>query len=156
MDAMVSKAFFLPYERSERQFSLGTEGISAFDVLTGLFQRDVFRRRDDQVEVVRHNHELMQEVAALATIVLHNVKKQACHFLFFEKWTPSVRDGRDEKRADFLRSVFHFPPALKRIILDDLYAALKGRSSTGTRPGARQDFETFSRYASSDAFEMKT
>jgi hypothetical protein len=94
--------------------------------LAGLFQRDVCRRRDNQVEVVRHNHELMQKVAALTTIVLHNVKKQVCHFLFLKKRTPSVRDGRDEKRSDFLWSVFHFPPAPKRIILDDLYAALKG------------------------------
>ena len=49
---------------------------------------------------------------------------------------PSVRDGRDKKCADFLRSVFHFPPALKRIILNDPYAALKGRSSTKTRVDA--------------------
>jgi hypothetical protein len=68
---------------------------------------------------------------ALAAIVLQNVKKQTCHFLFLEKRTPSVRDGRNKERADFLRSVFHFPPALKRIILNDPYAALKGRSSTG-------------------------
>jgi hypothetical protein len=127
---MVSKAFFLPYERPECQFLPDPEGKSAFDVLTDFFQRDVSRGRDDQMEVVRHNHKLMQEIAALATIVLKDVEKQSCHFLFPEKRTPSVRDGRDKKCADFLRSVFHFPPALKRIILNDLYAALKGRSST--------------------------
>src|SRR5436305_3827653 len=107
-NAMVGKAFFLPYERPERQFLLGTEGKAAFDVLTGFFQRYVCRWRDNHMEVVRHNHELMQEVAALATIVLKNVEKQACHLLFFEERIPSVRDGRDKECADFLRSVFHF------------------------------------------------
>ena len=105
---MISKAFFLPYERPERQFPFDPKRKSAFDVLTNFFQRDVRRGRDNQMEVVRHNHELMQEIAALATIVLHNVKKQACHFLFLEKRMPSVRDGRDKKCADFLWSVFHF------------------------------------------------
>jgi hypothetical protein len=121
---MIGKAFFLPYERPECQFPFGPEGKSAFDVLTDFFQRDVWRGRDNQMEVVRHNHEFMQEIAALATIVLKNVKKQACHFLFLEKRVPSVRDGRDKECADFLRSVFHFPPALKRIILNDLYSAM--------------------------------
>jgi hypothetical protein len=121
---MISKAFFLPYQRPERQFLLGTEGKSAFDVLTGFFQRDVCSRRDNQMEVVRHNHELMQKVAALRTIVLKNVEKQAGHFLFLEKRAPSVRNGRDKECADFLWSVVHFPPALKRIILNDPYAAL--------------------------------
>jgi hypothetical protein len=123
---MIRKALFLPYQRPERQFPLDPEGKSAFDVLTGFFQRDVRRGRDNQMEVVRHNHELMQEVAALATIVLHNVKKQARHFLFSEEGMASVRDGGDEKRSDFLRSVVNRAPALKRIILDDLNAALKG------------------------------
>jgi len=129
---VISKAFFLPYERPERQLPLDPEGKSAFDVLTDFFQRDVCRRRDNQMEVVRHNHELMQEVSALATIILKNGKKQSCHLLFLEERTPSVRNGRDKKRADFLRSVFHFAPALKRNILNDLYAALKGRSSTAS------------------------
>jgi len=127
---MIRKAFFLPYERPESQFSFGTEGKSAFDVLTSFFQRYVCRRRDNQMEVVRHNHELMQEIAALATIILKNVEKQSCHPLFLEDRTASVRYGCDKECADFLRGVFHLPPALKRIILNDLYAALKGRSST--------------------------
>jgi hypothetical protein len=129
---MIRKAFFLPYKRPERQFPLDPEGKSAFDVLTGFFQWDVCRGRDNQMEVVRHDHEFMEEVAALATIVLKNVEKQACHLLFFEERTPSVRDGRGKECADFLGSVFHFPPALKRIILNDPYTALKGRSSTGS------------------------
>ncbi len=104
---MMSKAFVLPYERPGRQFFLGPEGKPAFDVLTGLFQRDVCRRRDNQMEMVRHDHELMQKVAALATIVLKNVEKQSCHLLFLEKRAPSVRDGRGKERSDFLRSVFH-------------------------------------------------
>jgi hypothetical protein len=86
----------------------------------------------------------------LATIVLKNVKKQACHLLFLEKRTSSVRDGRDKECADFLRSVFHFstsegpqdmPPALKRIILNDLFTALKGRSSTDSSRGSAKKID---------------
>jgi len=105
---MISKAFFLPYQKPMRQFLLGTEGKSAFDVLTGFFQRYVCRRCDNQMEMVRHNHKLMQKVAALATIVLKNIEKQACHLLFPKDGTALVRYGRHKERADFLRSVFHF------------------------------------------------
>ena len=49
---MISKAFFLPYQRPEREFLLGTEGKSTFDVLTGFFQRYVCRRCDNQMKVV--------------------------------------------------------------------------------------------------------
>ena len=85
------------------------------------------------MEVVCHNHELMQEIAALAAIVLKDIEKQSWHLLFSKNGTACVRDGGDKECADFLRSVFHVPPALKRIILTDPYAALKGRSSTNVR-----------------------
>ena len=105
---MISKAFFLPYQKPEREFLLGAEGKSTFDVLSGFFQRYVCRRRDDQMEMVRHNHELMQKVAALATIVLKNIEKQSCHLLFSKDGTASVCYGRDKECADFLWSIFHF------------------------------------------------
>jgi len=75
--------------------------------LNSFFQRNVFRRRDDQVKVVRHNHELMEEKAAFLAIVLQDVEEQESHFRFLEEGITPVRDGRYEKRSDFLRSIFH-------------------------------------------------
>lgn len=117
-DAMIGKAL-LPDERMETQLLLGTEGESTFDELNGFFQRNVLRGRDDQVEVVPHDYELVQEETAFPAVVLQDIEKETRHFFFFEEGIPCVGDGRDEERADFLRGVAHVPPALKRIILND-------------------------------------
>src|SRR5260370_14293748 len=88
---------------------------ATLDELQSFFERYILGRSEDKVEMVGHDDELVQEEAAFATVVREDVKKQARHFLFLEKQIPSVRIGRDEERADFVRSIAHVPPALKRI-----------------------------------------
>ena len=128
-NAMIGKAL-LPDQRLPRQFLLNAERESAFDVLKSFFQGDIFRRRNNQVEVVRHNHELVPLETAFCSVVLKDVEDQARHCFFLKQGTASMRDGREKERADFLRSMAHRSPALKRVILNHPYAALKGRSFT--------------------------
>ena len=115
-NAMVGKTF-LPDQRLEPQLLLRAEGESALDELTGFFQSNVFRRREDQVEVVRHDHEFVQEKTAFPAIVLKNVEKQARHFFFLEDAISRMCDGRYKEGADFLWSIAHGPPGLKPVIL---------------------------------------
>jgi hypothetical protein len=82
-DAMVGKAL-LPDEKLETQFLLGAKRKSAFDELNGLFQRNIFRGPDDQMEVVRHDHEFVQKKAAFPAIVREDVEKQPRHFFFLK------------------------------------------------------------------------
>ncbi len=95
------------------EFSLGPKRKAAFDVLQGFFQRNIFRRSEDKMEMVGHNDELVQEEATPGAIVLQNIDQESSHFLGLENWASSFGHGRDEKRADFLWGVAHMPPGLK-------------------------------------------
>ena len=68
--------FRLPNFALDREFLLSAKGKSALEVLNGAFQRDPFRRRQDDMEVVRHDHECVKQKFILAPVGLHNFQKQ--------------------------------------------------------------------------------
>ncbi len=65
--------------------------------------------------MVWHGDELMQEKTMLLAILLKYVKEQTRKFYFLEERFSCMSDRCNKKRADFLRSSVHFPPALKRV-----------------------------------------
>ena len=58
------------------QFGFQPEGKSSFHVLHGLFERDVFRRREEQVDVIGHQDEGMKAITAFCAIFPKNVKEK--------------------------------------------------------------------------------
>ena len=59
-------------------------GETALDELECLFQRDFRRRYQQQMEVIRHNHKLMQQKAFLATILHKNIQQKLSHAIGLE------------------------------------------------------------------------
>ena len=67
MDTMVVKAR-LPNGTNVDQFVVGAERKPALNVLHGLFQGDRRRRSDEEMDVVRHDHEFVEQKAALLAL----------------------------------------------------------------------------------------
>jgi hypothetical protein len=88
----------LPYFISEVKLSFRAKGEAAFDELHGLFQRDFCGRRQQQVEVVWHNHKFMQQKAPLFSIFGENINQELSHAIGLEK-CPPARSGRGDKKC---------------------------------------------------------
>ena len=56
-------------------FGFQTEGESSFDVLHGLLDGDVGRGREEEVEVVGHEDEGVELVAAFGAVVVEKVQE---------------------------------------------------------------------------------
>ncbi len=69
----------LPDVKIQVQLLFCAIGESTLDELKRFFQRDLGKGREEQVKVVRHDDEFMQEKAALSTIVLEDVDQQLRH-----------------------------------------------------------------------------
>jgi len=57
---------------------------SALDKLHGLFQRNVWPRRKEQVHMVGHNHEGMQRESPLNAITLNHIQQQIWRTLYLK------------------------------------------------------------------------
>ena len=114
-DSMVRKAA-LP-QRLQSKFPASTGRVAAFDVLHRLFQRNVFSRGKDEMNVILHDHKLMQQEASLSAVMLQHLNEQARTALRLQQCAATMRDGGYKKRADFLRSQQAYPPARKALML---------------------------------------
>jgi len=74
-DAMVREAF-LPDGLLETEISPGAERKSALNVLDRFLQRDVRRRSEQEMKMIRHNHKFVQEKSALRTIFIEHIEKK--------------------------------------------------------------------------------
>lgn len=104
-DAMISR-LGLP-NSAQAQFTSRRSGVPALDVLHGLLQRNPLLGSNEQMEMVGHDHELVKFEFTLAAIEVKRVDQEFGGGCVAEKCMPSVGDGCDEKRADFLRSMGH-------------------------------------------------
>src|SRR5215475_10923137 len=78
MDTMIVKAR-LPNGTGVDQFLFGSERESTLNVLHGLFQGDCRRRSDEEMNVIWHDHEFVEQKAALFAILLHDVNQEPSH-----------------------------------------------------------------------------
>lgn len=111
-NAVIGKAF-LPDQRLNSKLLLRAKGEAAFDVLQGLFQRRIRGGCDDEMKVVRHGDEFVQQETIFLAVVIKDVQKKPGHTVFSEEGITQVRGGGHEKRADLLRSISQEAPALK-------------------------------------------
>ena len=72
---------------------------TALDELECFFQRDFRRRRQQQMEVIRHNHKLMQQKPLLATILHKNIQQKLSHAIGLKKRAASGCRRGHEKRT---------------------------------------------------------
>ena len=68
--------FRLPKSALDTEFPLGAKGKSALHVLHAPFKRDAFRWSQDDVKVIRHDHESVQPEFMLPPIRLQDVEEQ--------------------------------------------------------------------------------
>jgi hypothetical protein len=94
-------------DASQSQFTPPRSRIPALDVLHSFLQRDLFRRCDDQMKMIGHDNELVKFESPLGAINVKRFNEELGGVSVFEKCVPTVRDGCDEERADFLRSMGH-------------------------------------------------
>src|SRR5882757_4497921 len=83
-NAMIHKTC-LPYFKGEMKFPFGAKEEAALDELQSLFQRYFRCRGQKQMEVIRHNHKLMQQKASLSPILRKNIHQKDSHAIGLEK-----------------------------------------------------------------------
>ncbi len=105
-DTMIVKAR-LPNGTGADEFLFGAERKSTFNVLHGLFQGNRRRRSDEEMNVIGHNHEFVQQQAALLAILLHDVDQGPGHAVRLKNGVSSIGNGSNKKCADFLGSKLH-------------------------------------------------
>jgi len=104
-NAMVGR-LGLPYP-AQSQFTPRRSRVPTLDVLYGLLQRDLLFGSNDEMEMIRHDHELVKFESSLGAIRVKCANEELSGVRVFEKWVPPVGYGRDKERADFLRSMSH-------------------------------------------------
>ena len=77
---MIRKALFPDFE-IQIEFFFHTVREPAFDELDRLFQRDLMGRSDEQMEMVGHNHELVDLEMSFLSILPHDVYQERRHAL---------------------------------------------------------------------------
>lgn len=87
----------------DRQFGLKAEGKTSLDELHSLLDGDVRRGGEEEMEVVRHEHESMDLISTLRSIFVQQIQKEL-GVGFDLKKPAAIRGNRgDEVRAEFLR-----------------------------------------------------
>ena len=86
---MVHKAF-LPYFEREMKFPFRAKRETTFDELECLFHRYFRCGRQQQMEVIGHDDEVMQEKPPLSSILSKNIQQKLCHAIRLEKRAASV------------------------------------------------------------------
>ena len=82
------------------------EGESALDELHGLLDGDVLCGREQQVNVVGHQDECVELIAAFGAVVSKEVEEKVRVRVGLKEAPAIRRDGGDEESADLLRSEF--------------------------------------------------
>lgn len=85
----------LPY----RKLRFQAKRKSPLDELNGPLQRYLGCRRDQRVNVVGHDHEVMQKIFPLAAVMEENIDEQIRSCVALEESSTLCGDGGDEKRA---------------------------------------------------------
>ena len=124
-NAIVRKAPF-PDRRFELQFFLCSERKTAFDVLDCLFQGNVRSWREQNMKVIRHYNEFMEQEFLLGSVILHYVEQQVGHGFGLKDCVAIERDRGYEKCSDFLSGEIHKEPGLKPAFLRGFFVGLKG------------------------------
>jgi len=94
-------------DSAQPQLPPGRRRIPTFDVLHGFLQRNLLLGSDDEMEMIGHDHELVQLKSPLAAIRIECVNEQFGCVCIRKKRVPSVRHGCDEKGSYFLGSMGH-------------------------------------------------
>src|SRR5579864_1652625 len=90
-NAMIRKSL-LPYFEIRAQLLLRAIRKSAFDELHGLLQAS--QRRDDRMQMIRHDHELVQPIGG-AAVMIDGVDQEIGPSLIAKKVAAPPRAGRD-------------------------------------------------------------
>lgn len=88
----------LPNLAPKPQFHTGTTRVSALNELNSSLQRDSGWCKDE-MEMFRHDSEIVQQIAPLGSIVLKDVEEEPGHALRSKQGPPTPRDGGDEIRS---------------------------------------------------------
>ena len=81
--------------------------VPTFNVLHRLLQRNFLRGRDDQMEMIGHNHELVEFEFPLAAIKVKRVNEEFGGVCIFEKRVARVGHGCDKESPYLLRGMSH-------------------------------------------------
>ena len=87
----------LPNLADEAKFLLGAEGKSALDQLHGFFYRVGWSK--DQMNVVRHDDKIMEQILSLISIAEENIQEQTGHPVGLEHRHFLIAGGGDEVTA---------------------------------------------------------
>lgn len=87
----------------DRKFRLKAEGKTSFDELHRFFDGDVGCGREDHVDVVGHEDEGVQLIAAFGAVVVEEMEKKVGVRVGLEKAAAIRGDGGDEEGAEFGR-----------------------------------------------------
>lgn len=88
-------------------FGFETKGEASFDVLERFLDGDARSRRQDEMDVVRHEDESVDLVAASGAIFIEKLEEEVRVRVGLEKAAAIGGDGSDEEGAEFLRGALH-------------------------------------------------
>jgi len=83
----------------DRRTRFQTVRESSFDELHGPLKRNLRRGREQRVDVVGHDHELVEKKFPLITIMRESFDQEAGRCLQSKDWTALRGDGGDEEDA---------------------------------------------------------
>ncbi len=98
---------FLEAVLPDGHFGLEAEGEASFDVLHSLLDGDVGCGRDEKVEVVGHEDEGMELVAAFGSVFVEGLEEEVGVRVGLEEAAAIRGDGGDEEGSDFLGGSLH-------------------------------------------------
>jgi len=88
-------------------FGFEAEGEAPFDVLNRLLDGDVWGRGDEEMEVVGHEDDGVELVAAFGAVVVEKLEEEVRVSVGLEEASALSGDGGDEEGSDFLRREVH-------------------------------------------------
>lgn len=90
-----------------RSFGFEAEGEASFDELNGLFDGNVGSGREEEMEVVGHQDEGVDLIAAFGAVIVEELEEEGGVRVGLEETAAIGGDGGDEEGADFLRCSLH-------------------------------------------------
>jgi hypothetical protein len=73
------------------------EGEASFDELHGALEREIFGGCDERVEVIGHDHEVVQEIFVLGAVMKHGVDEKSGGGFASKESLALMGDGSDEE-----------------------------------------------------------
>jgi hypothetical protein len=101
-DAAQGEALF-----PDGRFGFETEGEASFDILGGFLDGNVRRGGDEEVEMVGHEDDGVDLVAAFGAVVVEKLEEEVRVGVGLEETATIGGDGGDEEGSDFLRGEVH-------------------------------------------------